>query len=308
MKKNDKIQKVIDEAIELALQNQGGKLANYIPELVSVSEDLLGVAVRLPDGTLLTAGNANEEKITLQSAGKLVILIGMIEELGLQQLHNWVRVEPSGDDFASVARLDQFGPIPSNPMLNSGTIALCAHLPGNAEQKHTWLKDWLEKLFGTTLSINPAVLASERRTGDRNRSIAYLLKSNNIIDNNIEEILDLYFSLCSYEATVVEATYLPALLANQGVAPDGTQVISPLTAQQTMAILATCGLYNESGSHLARTGMPAKSSVSGFILACVPKRAGIATIGPKVNRKGTSLRGELILQHISKELDWHFGS
>jgi len=97
-------------------------------------------------------------------------------------------------------------------------------------------------------------------------------------------------------------------LANQGVAPDGTAVISPTTAQQVMAIMATCGLYNESGSHLARTGMPAKSSVSGFILACVPNRAGIATISPKVNRKGTSLRGELMLQHISKEIGWHFAS
>jgi glutaminase len=69
--------------------------------------------------------------------------------------------------------------------------------------------------------------------------------------------------------------------------------------------MMTCGLYNESGEHLVRTGMPAKSGVSGYIVAAVPGCAGITTMAPLVNEKGNSIKGEIILEYIAKELDWH---
>lgn len=302
------LNQVLENALTLACKNEGGKIASYIPELASISVDLTGIAVRLPDNTLFTAGNCDDEKVTLQSAAKLIVLIGLLEEFGLQEVYNWVRVEPSGDDFASIARLDQFGPMPSNPMLNSGAISLCAHIPGEAEQQIVWLEKWIKKLFGTSLGVNVAVYASEKRTGDRNRSLAYLLKNNRLIDDGIETVLETYFSLCSFEATIVEASYLALILANQGRSGKGTQVISPTTALQVNAIMATCGLYNESGTHLVRTGFPAKSSVSGLIVACAPRHAGLVTLSPRVNRKGTSLRGEIMLQHVSKEMGWHFAA
>jgi len=57
---------------------------------------------------------------------------------------------------------------------------------------------------------------------------------------------------------------------------------------------------------MVRTGLPAKSSVSGFILAVALRRGGIAVISPRVNVKGTSLRGEMMLEHVSKTMGWHF--
>lgn len=300
------IKAVLEHAVQLARKNNEGAVAAYIPELASMPEEYTAIAVRLPDGTFVQAGDNDKQSFTLQSAAKLVVLTGMIEEFGLEQVLAWVKVEPSGDDFASIARLDQFGPRPSNPMLNSGAITLCSHIPGNQENKLSWLEGWFEILFGENLVLNPKVFASEKRTGDRNRALAYLLQSNNMLASEVDDTLETYFYLCSFEATMEQSAHLPMLLANLGKNTAGKQVIQANTARNVLAVMSTCGLYNESGNHMVRTGLPAKSSVSGFILASSPGNAGISTMSPRVNRKGTSTRGELMLEYVSKEMGWHF--
>lgn len=304
----DKVEQILGDAVESSRRNSDGKQANYIPELESFPPEYTSACIRMLDNTEYYAGDSTEQKLTLQSVSKLVVFLGILEEQGPATVATMVRSEPSGDDFASVARLDQFGPVPSNPMLNAGAIALCSAIPGNVEDKLTWLDNWMAKLFNSNLHSNVKVFASERRTGDRNRALAYLLKSNGILGDDIETALDTYFHLCSFEATTSQASYFSMLLANLGRSPDGEQIFSRQTALQVISVMATCGLYNESGRHLVRTGMPAKSGVSGMIIACVPGVAGIAVASPRVNRKGTSIRGELILESLSNELGWHFAN
>lgn len=300
------IQSVLDEALLMAKNNHEGSHAAYIPELANVPPELTAGAIMMADGHRFVSGDEVDYVFSLQSVAKLVVLAGLLEEYGQDQVMAWVKVEPSGDDFASVARLDQFGPAPSNPMLNAGAIALCSHIPGHMEERISWLEEWAKKLFGESLNMNQKIFSSERRTGDRNRSLAYLMKSTGFVFGDVEEVLETYFHLCSFEATVVQAAYLPMLLANRGVAPDGTQVISEGTVKTVISIMSTCGLYNESGVHLVKTGLPGKSGVSGVILACALGRGGIAVASPGVNPKGTSIRGAIMLHHISNELGWHF--
>lgn len=303
---DSEIQSVLDAAVLNSRSETSGQAAQYIPELSEQDPEQTCAVIRTTDDRTFYAGDNIHEKFTLQSTAKLVLLIGMLEEFGPEQVFKWVMVEPSGDDFSSVARLDQFGPKPSNPMLNAGAIALCGHIPGNDEKRMHWLDNWIEKLFNEKPHLNTKVFASERRTGNRNRSLAYLLKSSNALAGDVESILESYFALCSFEISPYQATYLPYLLANHGQNSNGEQIISLETVKHTISIMATCGLYNESGTHLVKTGMPAKSGVSGYIYAVMPRVAGVVTFCPRINKKGTSKRGSLILESLSKELGWHF--
>lgn len=299
--------KVLEELVHRAELNQEGKTADYIPELANVNQDLTAIAVQPLGEPPLSYSNHPLQPVTLQSTGKMVPLIGLLEEFGFEQVFEWVKVEPSGDDFASITRLEQFGPKPSNPMLNAGAITLCSRIPGTGEQQFAWLEHWIQRLFNQRLTMNPLVFASEKRTGDRNRSLAYLLKSRNNLGTNVIETLDLYFALCSYEAMLEQMLFLPTVLANGGRNPEsGEQVISLETCKITLAIMATCGLYDETGTHMVRTGMPAKSGVSGYTIASVPGKAGIAVLSPRVNQKGNSIRGEIMLEGLSKAMNWHF--
>lgn len=295
--------------VQQAELNQDGFKATYIPELANVDENLTGIAVHQVGNQSLCFSNKPLPLITLQSTGKLVPLIGLLEEVGSEQLFKWVAVEPTGDDFSSITRLEQFGPKPSNPMVNAGAIALCSYIPGNLNEQFSWLDNWVLKLFNQQLFINSLVLASERRTGDRNRSLAFLLQSRKQLGSSVADTLDLYFSLCSYEATIEQMLGLAFILANGGKSLITDEpIISPETCKITLAIMATCGLYDETGTHMVKTGIPAKSGVSGYTVAVVPNKAGIVTLSPRVNSKGNSIRGEIMLEGLSKAMDWHFAS
>ncbi|MEM1414292.1 MAG: glutaminase A, partial [Myxococcota bacterium] len=266
---------------------------------------LTAAAVVLCDGSFAAAGDA-DHLFTLQSSAKLVPLLGLLEERGPEAVFAKVGSEPSGDSFSSLARIDEHGPLPSNPFDNAGAIALCSFLEGNLEDRIGWIERWAERLYGAPLDIHQRVMFSERRTGDRNRSIAYLLKSNGVLEGRVDEVLETYFALCSLEATVKEAARLPALLAHGGIAPGGERVVSAETAATVVALMATTGMYDESGTHLRETGLPAKSGVSGVIVAVAPRVGGLAVFGPRVNAKGGSVRGHRMLRQLARSLDWHF--
>lgn len=284
-----------------------GAPADYIPELANVALERCSIALSLCDGRVLSAGDAASHQFTLQSSAKLIVLIGLLEELGPEAVFSVVGMEPTGSSFASVARLETHGPGPANPLVNSGAIALCGQLPGSVVERTAWVRRWAERLCGRALAIDERVLASERATGDRNRSIAFFLKHSRVLEGNVDETLEVYFSLCSLVADVMAASQLTALLANKGSRPGtGERVLSEETVGAVVALMATCGMYDESGTYLVGTGLPAKSGVSGVIVAVAPGRAGIAVSSPRVNTRGGSVRGHAMLRHVSAALGWHF--
>jgi glutaminase len=303
----EEIQETLELAVEKARRNTAGTPADYIPELANAPLEATSAAIRLIDGSEFLAGDAAEHRFTFQSSAKLLVLAGLLEELGPVEVFKIVGSEPSGDNFASVARLETHGPQPANPLINSGAIALCGQLAGSLARRMAWVERWAERLYGSAVTVDHSVFHSERGTADRNRAIAYFLKHGGILDGDVNETLDVYFMLCSLAGGVAQASYLPALLANGGVIPGGTQrVLSKRTVAIVVSLMATCGMYNESGNYLVATGMPAKSGVSGVIVAVVPGVAGVAVSSPRLNDKGGSVRGHIILREVSRRLGWHF--
>src|SRR6187549_2160559 len=208
------IQGVLDFALEKSRRNQQGEPATYIPELALVPLERTSAAVILSNGDTLHAGDALNHEFTFQSSAKLLVLIGLLEERGPVEVFLTVGSEPSGDSFGSVARLETHGPVPANPLINSGAIALCGQLRGSVSERIAWLERWAERLYGAKLSVDTKVLASERATGDRNRALAYFLKAAGELPRDVDETLEVYFALCSLSGSVAQASHLPALLAN----------------------------------------------------------------------------------------------
>lgn len=302
------VQEALDHALRLSSANGEGAVATYIPELGGVDPERTTAAVVLRSGQVITSGEVTEHNFTLQSAAKLIVLCGALEELGADCVFSAVGSEPSGESFSSIARLDSRGPQAANPMVNAGAITLCGLIAGQAEERIAWIERWASELCGVRVGVNARVHASERRTGDRNRSIAYLLRSNGSLSGAVDDVLDAYFALCSLDVTVVEAAHLGCVLANGGVSPSGKRIVSMDTARRVVSLMASCGMYDESGTYMMNTGLPAKSGVSGVIVASAVSAGGIAVCSPRLNKRGGSVRGHVILEHVSNALGWHFAA
>lgn len=304
---SEKIKETVNKAYELAFRKLGeGEVASYIPELAKGNPNHLSVSIMGLDGAKLSVGNS-DVRFTIQSVGKLIGLIVALEQLGREKVFSVVGMESSGDAFNSMVRLETNpGGIPSNPMINAGAIAVCSIIPGKGlDERYNLLLNKAKLLLGDKdVSLDEKVYLSEKRTGSRNKSMAYLMEANEVINGDIDEHLDLYFRLCSLLVTSDSLAYMGAVLAGDGVDPvSKDQLISKENARLVRAIMVTAGMYNASGGFAVRIGCPSKSGVGGGIISAVPKKMGIGVFSPALDEIGNSLAGQIALEYLSKELD-----
>lgn len=283
-----------------------GKVADYIPELVNANKDALGISIITLDGEDYFAGDY-DTKFTIQSISKIITLMLALIDNGRQRVFSKVGVEPTADAFNSIINLETKKiQKPLNPMINAGAIATVSLVAGKTgKETFDRILNFTRKITGNpSIDINAEVYKSEKLTGDRNRALAYFMKSMGVIEPDVEEVLDVYFKQCSIEATCKDIAKIGAMLANDGVLPwSGERIVPRNVARIVKTIMATCGLYDASGEFAVEVGVPAKSGVGGGILAAVPGRMGIGVFGPALDFKGNSVGGIKVLAELSRELD-----
>jgi glutaminase len=283
-----------------------GKLASYIPELVNANKESIGISIISLDGEEYFAGDY-EAKFTIQSISKIITLMLALINNGRDRVFSKVGVEPTADAFNSIINLETKKiQKPLNPMINAGAIATVSLITDKtSEVTFDKILNFTRKITGNpNIDINQEVYKSEKVTGDRNRALAYFMKSMGVIEPEVEEVLDVYFKQCSIEATCKDIAKIGAMLANDGVLPwSGERMVPRNVARIVKTIMATCGLYDASGEFAVEVGIPAKSGVGGGILASVPGRMGIGVYGPALDLKGNSVGGIKVLAELSRELD-----
>lgn len=296
-------QAILDDSVEKYRSfATDGQVASYIPELKKGNPLFTGIALRTPTG-LFKSGDT-EQMFTLQSISKVITLLVALEERGTEAVFAKVGSEPTGDSFNSIVKLETSEQKPLNPMINAGAIAVCSLIPGNSvEERFALITGLLEKILNRPVLIDQAVYESEKETGHRNRALAWFLKDINSLEGNVDEVLDLYFRQCSILVDCVDLARIGMFLATKGITEEGIPLITAQSVRLTTTFMVTCGMYNASGEFAIQVGIPAKSGVSGGILAVVPGRYGVATFGPALDRKGNSVVGVRMLRHLSHTLD-----
>jgi glutaminase len=146
------------------------------------------------------------------------------------------------------------------------------------------------------------MLSAEHAAGERNRAIASLLVGAGLVEGR-DAALELYLQQCCVEVDAVRLARMAATLANGGTNPlTGRTVLPPDVVRSTLSLMATCGHHDESGRVAVELGLPAKSGISGAVLAVAPGRMGLAAWSPAVNAHGTSVRGLAALSALAREL------
>ena len=283
----------------------GGKPADYIPELGKVEPSLFGIAIATTDGEVYGVGDT-QHPFTIQSVSKPFMYGYALNRYGREAVLKHVGVEPTGEAFNSIV-LDEVANRPFNPMVNAGAIAVAELMDGASQEQRTAnMLALFGDLAGRPLGIDEVVFRSEEATGHRNRAIAYMMLNTGMIKGDPNDVLDLYFRQCSVNVTTRDLAIMAATLANDGTNPiTGKKVFQAEYVRDVLSVMNSCGMYDYAGEWAYEVGMPAKSGVSGCIIAVIPGQIGIGVFAPPIDSHGNSLRGIRVCQEISKEFELH---
>ncbi len=300
-------QQIINEIYkQVSNENNSGTLANYIPELLKIDAEKFGIYIATTDSREFHIGDSLE-KFSIQSVVKIFSLIMAYRLIG-NEIWDRVGVEPSGTSFNSLVQLESDKGIPRNPFINSGALVICDILISNlTSPKQEFLKFINTVSSNTGICFSEKTVLSEKSVGYRNIALCNYIKSYGNIENNPDEVLDLYFNICSIEMSCKELSKACLFLANNGrTLSTQEQILNSSQTKRINAIMQTCGFYDESGEFSFKVGLPGKSGVGGGIIAIHPNKYSIAVWSPKLNIKGNSYRGmkflELLTTHMQSSI------
>ncbi len=280
-----------------------GSNADYIPALAKVNPDLYGIALVTTDGKIYTVGDVSSE-VSIQSISKVFTMARVVQDQGEAALRDNIGFDATGQAFNSIVAIEQFKGKEMNPFVNAGAITTTAMVKGRTAAD-VWknIMTTYDAFAGRELKVNEEVYKSEAATNQRNQAIGMLMYAYERIKANPLQAVDLYTRQCSVSVNAVDLAKMAATLANGGKNPVTKRVvIDPAHVTAILAVMATAGLYDDSGQWLALTGLPAKSGVGGGLIAVAPGRFGIAVISPPLDKAGNSVRAQHAIADISSAL------
>lgn len=284
---------------------QEGTVATYIPELAKADPNWFAISIVSVDGQVVEVGN-HQQLFSIQSVSKPFVFGMALEDHGREHVLTKVSVEPTGEAFNSIV-LDERSNRPFNPLVNSGAIATGDLVEGrDFPERVTRLLEMFGRFAGHPVYVDNTVFLSERATGHRNRAMAHLMLNFGMVRDRVEETLELYFQQCSVLMNCHDLAVMGATLANGGVNPfTRERALKAEYVKDLLSIMLSCGMYDYAGEWAYRVGIPAKSGVSGGIVAVVPGKFGIGIFSPLLDPRGNSVRGVRVCQELSQRFGLH---
>lgn len=296
---NDHLQAIVDNVRD----QDSGELADYIDVLKNADPDKLALAMCTTDGHLYAIGDADYE-FSIQSISKPFVYALALDKYGADEVDKHVGVEPSGEAFNALS-LDDDGR-PANPLINAGAITVNQLIGGpdiSVEQRSDKLRAYFSRLAGRELTIDQRVLDSELETAERNKAFAHMLRDGGMITDDAHDAVASYIAQCAVLVTVGDLATMAATLANGGTQPvTGEKVLSAEAARIAQAVMVSSGMYDASGQWMVNVGIPAKSGVAGGLIGTLPGQLGIASLSPRLNKQGNSVRGVKIFRELSNSM------
>jgi glutaminase len=298
-----KIDAVLKDALAKFATVTDGKNADYIPALAKVPSGLFGIALVTVDGDVHTAGDSGA-LFSIQSISKVFTMARVMEDSGEDAIEKGVGVDATGQVFNSIVAIEQYKGHEMNPLVNPGAIATTGMVAGKTDpEKWSKILATHSDFAGRTLEVNQEVYESEAATNQRNRAIAALMSAYGLVQDDPILVTDVYTRQCSINVSAKDLGVMAATLANGGKNPvTKKQVLKTEHVPQILAVMATAGLYDDSGKWLYRVGLPAKSGVGGGIIAVAPGEFGVAAFSPPLDAAGNSVRAQKAIQYVVEQL------
>ena len=297
------IQVALDSAYTQFKDLKEGANADYIPALAKVDPNIYGIALVTVDGKVYTEGDITSE-VSIQSISKVFTMAMVLEQQGASAILDNIGVNATGQAFNSIVAIEKKKGLEQNPLVNPGAITATSMVRGGSRDE-IWkaVLSYYGDFAGRELSVNEEVYKSESDTNQRNQAIAKLMYAYERIKSDPDQATSIYTEQCSVNVNAKDLAEMAATLANGGVNPvTHKEVLEPKYVPGVLAVMATAGLYDNSGDWLFKTGLPAKSGVGGGVIAVSPGKFGIAVVSPRLDSAGNSVKAQKTIEMISNAL------
>jgi glutaminase len=301
------VQAAVDAAYTQFKDLKEGANADYIPALAKVDPNIYGIAVVTADGRVYTKGDITSE-VSIQSISKVFTMAKVMDEQGPEAIVKTIGVDATGMRFNSIIAVEiaqkVLGGPEINPLVNPGAITATSMVKGK-NRADVWnsILNFHSEFAGRPLKVDEEVFRSEAATNQRNQAIGALMYAYEFIKSDWQQAVDVYTEQCAIAANAKDLAVMAGTLANGGKNPvTGKQVLAASNVPYVLAVMATAGLYDDSGKWLYKTGLPAKSGVGGGIIAVSPGKFGIAVISPPLDNAGNSVKAQKAIEAISNAL------
>jgi glutaminase len=301
------IQAALDGAYAKYKNLKEGANADYIPALAKVDPNIYGIVLVTTDGKVYTTGDVTAQ-VSIQSISKVFTMAKVIEESGPEAIAGTIGVDATGMRFNSIVSIEfsqkAAGGPEMNALVNPGAIAATSMVKGTTRDQ-IWksILGFYSDFAGRPLSVDQEVFKSESDTNQRNQAIGYLMYAYGYIKAEPLRATDIYTEQCSVSVSAKDLAMMAGTLANGGRNPvTGKQVMKSENVPRVLAVMATAGLYDDTGKWLYRTGLPGKSGVGGGLIAVSPGKFGIAVVSPPLDEAGNSVRAQKAIADISNAL------
>jgi glutaminase len=249
--------------------DDGGEVADYIPQLKRVDPDKFGIAA----------------------------------------VHRHVGREPSGRGFnelsLSADGLPHDPMINSGAIM---CCSLLRSDDDRADRFDHVAATWRKLSAYSRVGFNNSVYLSERKTADRNFALGYFMREHAAFPEGTDllETLEFYFQCCSIELDAQGLAVVTATFANAGINPlTNEAVFTPSTVRRCLSLMSSCGMHDYSGEFAFTIGLPAKSGVSGGLMLVIPGVMGVYIWSPRLDSLGNSVRGVAFCKELVTAYNFH---
>jgi glutaminase len=290
------------EAVMAALEgDRAGEVYSGATE--GVDPDAMAIAVTLVDGRRFAVGTI-QARFPIMSISKPFTYALAVEQHGVDVMIERIGISATGLPYNAVAAGAIRSTSAQNPMVNAGAIAVHSHIRGaNAAEKIDAVVDLYSRMANRPLAIEEAWLATPRAL---TYTLAYQMKAAERLAGDVDDVVHRYLQACIVGVGVEDLATMGATLASGGIEPStGERILQGETVRTVLSAMAIAGMYEESGRWWTRTGLPAKSGVSGAIVAVAPGWGAIAAYSPRLDSAGNSVRAARAIQQLADRWRLH---
>lgn len=287
-----------------------------------VDANWFGIVVATVDGTVVAVGDT-DQNFPIQSTAKIFTYSLALEDHGAKEVLKRVGVNATGLPYSSLIASEVRARRQQNPMVSAGAIATMALINGSSEaDKWRRVQANSARYAGEPVTLNADVFQFEINNNTHSLALAYALLTRELlwipcekrapdcfeppVGDQVEAVIGRYLKSTSQDVTARRLALMGATLANGGVNPKtGLRAVSRENLPYILSAMVTAGMYDASGQWLSEVGIPAKSGVSGNIVAVVPGRMAIAVYSPPLDAEGNSVRGTRVIKDLARRWSLH---